>query len=222
MNINYNILANEGSEEKSNYTYYLVVKKRKLFKRACIVRKLRGYVFMKLTTVCILLIATFLLGVAANQAYATLKDAMSTTEYENSEEFPSQLYSGFTGKAIARNTPSDHIKESQIEVYKDRVIIDVQNAIWAKFTPTHSMDPVLSEKANAIEIVPKSKEEVNVGDIVAYKSEYADGIIIHRVINKAEDENGVYFTIKGDNNPEADPGKIRFSQIQSVVVGIIY
>jgi hypothetical protein len=177
---------------------------------------------MKLATTLLYLIAAFLVGVAASQVYASIRTTADAPTYTDGAELPSQLYTGFTGKAIGRDTPSDHVKESQIEVYNDRVVIDVQNAIWAKFTPTHSMDPVLSEKANAIEVVPTSDEHVNVGDIVAYKSEYADGIIIHRVIDKAEDDQGVYFTIKGDNNPEADPGKIRFSQIQSVVVGIIY
>ncbi|MBL7057072.1 hypothetical protein ISS09_02215 [Candidatus Woesearchaeota archaeon] len=121
-----------------------------------------------------------------------------------------------------RDSPSDWIQESQIEVYSDRIIIDLQNAEWASFVNTNSMDPVLDEHANAIEMVPESAADIQVGDIVSYESEYADGTIIHRVIYKGQDENGLYFIMKGDNNQASDPGKIRFSQIRRVLVAIIY
>ena len=176
---------------------------------------------MKLTTIAIIL-AAFILGIGASQAYASIHDTFSSTQYNGGYELPADIYSGVTGVAGARATPGEHLNDSQIKVYNDKVVLDVQNAIWAKFTPTHSMDPVLSEKASAIEIVPKSADDVNEGDIVAYKSAYADGIIIHRVIKKSTDQLGTYFIVKGDNNPTADPGKVRFEDIKSVVVGIIY
>ena len=176
---------------------------------------------MKLKPIAIILVA-FLLGIAASQAYTSIHNSFSTTTYNGGYELPTDLYSGVTGEAVARATPGEHLDDSQIKVYNNQVVLDVQDAIWAKFTPTHSMDPVLSSNASAIEVVPKSADDVNVGDIVAYKSEYSDGIIIHRVIQKSTDQLGTYFTLKGDNNPTPDPGKVRFSQIQSVVVGIIY
>jgi hypothetical protein len=120
------------------------------------------------------------------------------------------------------DSPMDRIPESDIHVYKDRVMIDIENAQWSTFTDTNSMDPVLDYGANAIQIAPNSPEEVHVGDIVSYESDYSDGVIIHRVIEKGTDENGAYFILKGDNNARADPGKIRFSQIRRVVVAIIY
>jgi signal peptidase I len=84
------------------------------------------------------------------------------------------------------------------------------------------MEPVLSATANAIEIIPKSADEIKVGDIVSYESDFTTGTVIHRVIDKENDTQGTYFILKGDNNPEQDPGKIRFSQIRRVVVAIIY
>jgi hypothetical protein len=119
-------------------------------------------------------------------------------------------------------SPNDWVKERQILVYDSQVILDIQNAEWASFTDTHSMEPVLSARTNAIEIVPKNADQIKVGDIVSYESKYADGIIIHRVIEKNEDADGVYFIFKGDNNPTSDPGKIRFDQIKRVVVAIVY
>jgi len=63
---------------------------------------------------------------------------------------------------------------------------------------------------------------LSVGDIAAYSSDFADGTIIHRIVHIGNDEQGKYFVLKGDNNPTSDPGRVRFSQIKSVVVAIIY
>lgn len=121
-----------------------------------------------------------------------------------------------------QNSPSDWIKEEQIRVYQDRIEIDLKDAVWAKFTNTNSMDPVLDETANAIEIIPTSPEEIHPGDIVSYKSEYSDASIIHRVLETGYDDEGWFAIMKGDNNPLQDPGKVRFKQVRRVVVAIIY
>lgn len=160
----------------------------------------------------LLLVSMFILGIFSSTIYAKIVEKPTQFALSN-------LSDGRTDEVAS---PSDWIKEAQIGVYSSRVILDIQNAEWASFTDTHSMEPVLSSRTNAIEIVPKTADEINVGDIVSYESEYANGIIIHRVIEKSYDDKGVYFIMKGDNNPEADPGKIRFSQLQRVVVALIY
>lgn len=119
-------------------------------------------------------------------------------------------------------SPSDWIKEDQIQVLKDKIIITLNNPKWAKFTNTNSMDPLFDETSNAIEIIPQSEEDIKVGDIISYKSNLVEGIIIHRIIEKGVDEKGTYFILKGDNNKNSDPEKIRFEQIQRVLVAIIY
>lgn len=119
-------------------------------------------------------------------------------------------------------SPKDRIPEKSIIVYGDRVLLDLQNAQWSTFTDTHSMEPVIMYGANAIQVVPQSPDELQVGDIVSYESEYAKGTIIHRIVYKGEDESGTYFVMKGDNLPTSDPGRVRFSQIRRVVVAIVY
>ena len=119
-------------------------------------------------------------------------------------------------------SPCNRVSEDQIFVYKDRIVIDFANAEWATFTDTNSMDPVIDSGANAIEYVPKTAEEICVGDIASYESKYADGILIHRVVETGYDNDGWYAIMKGDNNSYRDPGKIRFDQIKRVVVAIIY
>ncbi len=119
-----------------------------------------------------------------------------------------------------QNSPSDWIKEEQIKVYQDKVIFSVYNPTWAKFTNTNSMDPFLDENAHAIEILPEKPQDIHIGDIISYKTRQE--IFIHRVIAQAEDKEGLYFTVKGDNTTVQDPYKVRFEDIQGVVVAIIY
>ena len=124
------------------------------------------------------------------------------------------------GSGIERDSPQNWISEEDIKVYNSGVVIDVKNAEWARFADTNSMDPLFDDGSNAIEIIPNSADEIKVGDIVSYK--YNDISIVHRVVEKGIDEQGTYFIMKGDNNSDNDPYKVRFDQIQRVVVAIIY
>ena len=46
-------------------------------------------------------------------------------------------------------------------------------------------------------------------------------LIVHRVVEKGIDEQGVYFITKGDNN-NIDDCKIRFKDIDTVLIAVIY
>jgi hypothetical protein len=143
------------------------------------------------------------------------------------------LYQGITGlviktakteKPLAYSSPellspADRITEKQIEIRKDRIIIHINDSQLSRYGNTNSMDPLLDEDSNGIEIVPKREDDIKVGDIVTYEQ---DGLlIVHRVIEIGEDEYGKYFIVKGDNNKEAD-AKIRFNQIRYITIGILY
>lgn len=119
-------------------------------------------------------------------------------------------------------SPSDHLKESQIHVYDDRVVLDIEDATWASFTDTNSMDPFFDETANSIERKPGSPDDIKPGDIISYRSSLTDGLVVHRVISRGVDSNGPYYIVKGDNNPVRDPEKVRFDQVHGVMIGIIY
>jgi len=129
-------------------------------------------------------------------------------------------YSRFPELIPERDSPGDYIKEYQIHVYPNKVTFDVQQPILAAFADTNSMDPVFDAQHNAIEIVPQQTTDVQVGDMVSYKTAY--GSIIHRVKEIGQDEDGWYAIFQGDNNPVPDPGRIRFDQIQRKIIAIIY
>lgn len=128
-------------------------------------------------------------------------------------EKPFSLASG------GRLAPSEEISRESIQIYDDRIVIEISNSSLGRYADTGSMLPVLDENTKGIRIVPSSPDEINVGDIITYRKN--SELIIHRVVEKGEDGDGAYFVLKGDNN-YADDGKIRFSEIAYKTVGFLY
>lgn len=114
------------------------------------------------------------------------------------------------------------ISEEQIYVSESDVTIRIADASLGRFEDSGSMAPLIGQKTKAILVKPDSESDIMVGDIIAYYSGEADGLVSHRVARTSSDEEGWYALAKGDNAPSHDPGKIRFSQIRYVVVGILY
>ena len=141
--------------------------------------------------------------------------ALALNSYlSNSLEHP---FSYSTSSEI--KAPSDSIKENQIIVYDDKVVIDIKDASLSAYAQTGSMLPFLDKGANGIIVAPKSEDEVNVGDIITFRQD--SKLIVHRVVEKGEDAEGTYFITQGDNNTYPD-GKVRFSDIKYITVGILY
>ncbi len=173
-------------------------------------------------------LSMFLLGVLITLTLNAITETTATEIPANENPFQENTYSN----NIYRETPyegirdipspQDYIQQEQIQVFRDRVIINTENIKWAAFEDTKSMLPYINKDSHALQIEPACPEEISVGDIVSYKSNYADGIIIHRVVHKDIDEQGPYFILRGDNNPSNDPGKIRCEQIQRRLIAIIY
>jgi hypothetical protein len=196
---------------------------------------------MKRLFTTLVLLIVFSAGIAAglfvsqNHIHPPLDDAQFNSKYAESSVAPQKksdtqlqeavynsLLSFFSNKSPERESPQDRIKEHQIHVYQDKVILDIKDPEWAKFSNTNSMDPIIDENANAIQVIPKSEDEIEIGDIISYKIDGEQFNIIHRVIGKGQDNEGTFFYLKGDNNPTRDPSKVRFDQIDRVLVAIVY
>jgi len=117
------------------------------------------------------------------------------------------------------SAPYDFVDEKQIEILDDKIIINIEGASLGRYAPTGSMLPLLDSGSNGIRIVPKSKEDIHIGDIVTFQE--GRTLIIHRVIDIGTDKEGTYFITKGDNN-DINDGKIRFKNIKYITIGIIW
>jgi hypothetical protein len=129
------------------------------------------------------------------------------------QEIPKAL--GLQGNS---NAPGDWIGEKEIHMYTNAVCIDVENASLSNYAASGSMKPVLDYSSNGIRVVP-TENELKVGDIVSY--ERGGELIVHRITQIGQDSQGTWFITKGDNNSASD-GKIRFSQIKYVTIGVLY
>lgn len=139
--------------------------------------------------------------------------AGSFTEFLDEVPFGTGLVS------LNRNAPSDWISEEDISIFDDRIILRIPNATLSNYADSGSMKPVFDGKANGIRVVPENESEINVGDIISYRFE--NFLIVHRIVEKSIDDDGVYFVMQGDNNILSD-GKIRFEDIEYVTVGVIW
>ncbi len=119
----------------------------------------------------------------------------------------------------SNNAPFDFIKEDNIMIYDDKIVISIDGASLSRYAPTGSMIPVLDEGSNGIRIQPNNPEDVHIGDIITFQKNQS--LIVHRVIDKGTDEQGDYFITKGDNNTFSD-GKIRFKDVKYITIGIIW
>jgi hypothetical protein len=140
--------------------------------------------------------------------------SINNTEITPETEMPAGVGTGIT--------PNDWITQDKIHVYRSYVKIDLKNAVWANFTDTDSMTPVLSSKSNAIQIKPEYEEDIHIGDIISFRNQINKRRIIHRVIGIGTDLEGKYFLTKGDNNPDEDNIKVRFEDIERVLVAVVY
>ena len=125
--------------------------------------------------------------------------------------------SSLTGNVIS--TPTGNIQNNNITVYSDRIVIRVSNATISNYENTGSMTPLIGSSAHGIRIVPQSEDEINIGDLVSFNM--SGKMIIHRVIFKSQDSQGVFFITRGDATQIEDP-PIRFSDIQYKTIGILY
>lgn len=114
--------------------------------------------------------------------------------------------------------PNENITFNQI---KQQIIIKDVKGIWlTTVQDTNSMDAVMDYGHTCILTSYFKVEDLGVGDVIVYWS--GTGFIIHRIIGIDQDEEGVFFACKGDNNYYEDPYKIRKEHIHWLLIGVVY
>ena len=114
------------------------------------------------------------------------------------------------------------ISRDQVQIYPDRVVLQATNVFPVKFTNSTSMYPFINQNVFALQVRPQSPDDLAVGDIIGFQSKAFNTLIIHRIVQVGYDTDGWYAVTKGDTNTQPDPGKVRFSDVQGVLIGLIY
>jgi len=116
--------------------------------------------------------------------------------------------------------PQKRVDISDVVISEDAAMINIEELTPGIIAPSGSMFPLLQKDTIVLEKAPEDFNELLPGDIIIFT--YKDTRIIHRIVSVGWDEEGWYANTKGDNNPLADPFKVRFADVKGVVVGIIY
>jgi len=136
-------------------------------------------------------------------------------------ELPSRK-SGERSFYMDKPSPTDRIRDKEIKINYHSVYLNIQGAQQMYLLDTNSMDPLLDEGTTVLSVKPMASSDIRVGDIIIFRAPDGTVPIVHRVYEIAEDEKGLYFVTKGDNNQNVDTYKTRFKDIVAVVVGILY
>lgn len=128
-------------------------------------------------------------------------------------------FSGFSVFENHKLSPGDYIHDEDIAFFEGEIILNTRDFVLSRYEDTRSMEPFLTSTSVGIEITDFSEGEIGVGDVISFRK--GGMLLIHRVIEKGVDEEGVYFVTKGDNNG-SDDGKVRFENIEGVLVGVLY
>ena len=120
--------------------------------------------------------------------------------FSSAFEYPLEELGILKNPSIDRPSPSDWVPRENIIVHEDKIIIYVNNARLSRYASTKSMDPVLDDTATGMSIPIKSPESLQVGDIISFSpSPLVNYLVVHRIIEIGEDEEGWYAITKGDN-----------------------
>ena len=169
---------------------------------------------MKITMSIWSLVLIFILGFLIFQAgnyFGSLEKPFSLSTLTT-------MSGGITGNVVA---PEKTLNPGDIEVYPNKIVINIKNASLSRYADTGSMIPTLNENSKGIKIPVTEESQLHVGDIITYKDNTNEDLIIHRIIGIGFDDKGNYYVTKGDNNLVSD-GKIRFEQIRYKLIVLVY
>jgi len=120
------------------------------------------------------------------------------------------------------------VKQPKLEPNKIEILIEggYNQRRFVLTNESVSMNPCMDSRSTGVMVTPKNESEIQVGSIVAFRWSANDGRNIeyaaHRVVETGKDDFGWYAWTQGDNNLVRDPFKIRFVDVQGLVVATIF
>jgi len=135
----------------------------------------------------------------------------------------SRILELLSGATLERPAPRNIISRTQIDwTHESLTIHSIPSVTISGVADTNSMDGVIDIGHHAIQVSDFSLSDLEVGDIITFRSTGHYGGVIHRIIEIGKDEIGRWYRTKGDNNYRPDPGFIRDEHIMYLCIGVIY
>ncbi len=139
-------------------------------------------------------------------------------------------------------SPSDILPRSALTQVDGNLVVDLTQlvipftrapVVWTPRIPdTGSMDPAFDAGNNNFLIAGDGDDEMEVlriwlelqpaGNVVVYRRTSDGKLIIHRIVKVGRDDQGVKYTLRGDNNGRDDRQVVRGADILYLSIGTIY
>ncbi len=116
-----------------------------------------------------------------------------------------------------RDTPKDRIKEEDIQLRHNSVIINIPGASLSKLDDKSSRESLFSSHSEGLVMNVSSPSELKAGDIVSYFSPSKQMMVYGRISHIGEDKEGWYAQFSSEGRR-----RIRFNRIEKVVVAVLY
>jgi len=119
-----------------------------------------------------------------------------------------------------KSTSSDIVPRSSITSYNNDYVKITHDCISiGEIEGSGSMEITFGKGHNLITTECFNKDKLSTGDIIGY--EMMKSHIVHRIVKIDEDNKGWYAVTQGDNCNYKDE-KVRFDQIEVLVLGVVY
>lgn len=106
-----------------------------------------------------------------------------------------------------------------LEMAGTKTLIGQRNDYWIECTSI-SMYPALNCYDTYVAILPYDRSAMKTGDIILFQHEDSDyPFITHRIVRVVKDNEGIFYTTKGDYNKQEDPYAVRSYHIKYQIVG---
>ena len=113
---------------------------------------------------------------------------------------------------------TQRIPFDSIKVYPDEVRIEYPGLTYAKVN-SDSMAPLLTHDSVVFEKHPESAAEIHVGDVISFYEPFADGVVLHMVVEIVEQDGKTFYRTQGTANEEVDDWLVPFENVKGIMVG---
>src|SRR3989338_681378 len=156
----------------------------------------------------------------------TLEDNYSTlvTEFESCvDDYEDLVGQCEFGRVPSQIPTSPSIPDLDFYTTEGGILLKYRDLQLVKFTDTKSMHPVLSSGHTALYTTNIDPYTLQVGNIIVYNSYFSSISVVHRITEvRPDNEEGVCYVLQGDNNDGPDPGCVKPSQVNGIVVGSLF
>jgi signal peptidase I len=102
------------------------------------------------------------------------------------------------------------------------LVIKVRDIEVWDVADTRSMIPSLGAGHATLVTRRFHPETLQVGNIVAYRASFTNASVVHRIVEVRPTSEGVCYIVQGDNVATPDPGCVAPSQIEGLVIGVLF